>query len=117
MATSKENRKVCPCGTLTAYGQTLCHKCASKAMREDDLQPRLDVQAKFKLQGTRGQWPTEREQWIELQMLHQTELPTYLRSRSQTRQVWPATNHSLSCWMDLQRNKMAECFCGAEWRR
>lgn len=109
--------RVCACGRFTSGGQTQCKACWAKGMREDDLQPRLDVQAKFKLQGERGKWPTEREQWIELQMLHGTELPTYLRSRSQTRQVWPATNHSLSCWMDLQRNKTAECFCGAEWRR
>ena len=109
--------RICECGRYTSGGAVQCKKCWSKDMREDDLQPRLDVQAQFKLQGTRGKWPTEREQWIELQMLHGTELQTYLRSRSATRQVWPATNHSLSCWMDLQRNKTAECFCGAEWGR
>lgn len=83
-------------------------------MRVEDLQPRLDVQARFKLNGERGKWPSEREQWIELQMLHTPELPAYLRSRSQTRNVWPQTPHSLSCWLEAQRNVMHSCFCGAE---
>lgn len=105
--------KFCPCGVQTRYGQTLCPACHTRSYREEDLAVRKQVQGQFVLQKPKGEWPTEFNQWIELQMCHGTEMRTYLQSRAGKRKVWPDTDHSLSCWMQTERDPKHACDCGA----
>jgi len=106
-------RKVCKCGAFTKYGQTLCGRCHTRSYREEDIAGRTRVQERFALLTGKGQWPTEFDQWIELQMCHGAELQAYLRDRAGRRRVWPDTDHSLSCWMESERNPRHLCDCGA----
>lgn len=106
--------KICTCGRRTTRGQTYCNRCQTQIYREADLKPRLEALERYKLIGERGQWPGEFDGWIELQQCHARELSTYLRSRAGTRKVWPDTDHSLSCWLQNQRDARYICTCGAE---
>lgn len=104
---------ICACGRTTSNGQTQCKKCWAKRMRQNDLQPRLEVIKQYKVTGKVGEWADEFDVWIELQQCHARELTTYLRSRSGKRKVWPDTEHSLSCWIKSNKDAAHICDCGA----
>ena len=106
-------QKLCKCGAATKYGQTLCGRCHTRSYREEDLAVRKQVQHQFALQKSKGEWPSEFNQWIELQMCHGAEMRAYLQSRAGKRKVWPDTDHSLSCWMQSERDPKHACDCGA----
>lgn len=111
--TEDYEQKLCKCGSATRYGQTLCPRCHTRSYRENDLALRRQVEASFSLLAPKGAWPERDGQWIELQMCHGPNFASYLRYRAGKRKVWPDTDHSLTCWMDGERDSNHVCYCGA----